>query len=531
MLRRLFSRRAPARSSGADLAPFALSMLAGTATRIVVFDTETTGVYPADRVVEIAAVTMALTGEVIDEWETLVDPQRDVGPTWLHGISPSMLVGAPTFEEVAGSLAARLQDGAVVAHNLPFDARMLRGEYARLGVDVDLSGGLDTLRATRCKLALACHHHGVPLDGAHRALYDARATAQLLLRVAESLEACARPAAFLTPVARDAGRCHSRDGRPPTVIAEPGWLAGLAAGLDHGSADPELINYLDVLDRAMADLHLDGAEREGLGTLAVDLGLDGAQVARANRRWLDDFIASACADGVVDADEYDQLCRAAAVLGLDQSHVDQRTERQRTTGIAVTLAGAVCFTGEANDDHGEAIPRSRLEVHAQQLGLRPVASVTKSGCDLLVAADSASSSGKAAKARRYGIPIVSATDFLAATPGQSLAGVATAVGIADTLTCASCGRAWTRPRSATRKPTTCPDCPSLKGAGHAEPGAQASPAPRPPAERTGSSDPLSSEAAVTESLLCLTCGATFERPRTRGRKPKACPSCRGVATP
>jgi DNA polymerase-3 subunit epsilon len=93
-------------------------MVAGTATRIVVVDTETTGVYPADRVVEVAAVTMALTGEVIDEWETLVDPQRDVGPTWLHGISPSMLVGAPTFEEMAGSLAARLQDRTSAARRL-----------------------------------------------------------------------------------------------------------------------------------------------------------------------------------------------------------------------------------------------------------------------------------------------------------------------------------------------------------------------------------------------------------------------------
>ena len=313
------------------------------------------------------------------------------------------------------------------------------------------------------------------------------------------------------------------------ITAEPGWLAGLAAGLDHGSAEPELINYLDVLDRAMADLHLDGAEREGLDALATDLGLDGAQVGRANRRWLDDFIASACADGVVDADEYDQLCRAAAVLGLGQGHVDQRTERQRTTGVAVTLAGAVCFTGEATDTHGQAIPRSRLEAHAQQLGLRPVASVTKTGCDLLVAADSASASGKAAKARRYGIPIVSAADFLAATAGQSLAGVATAVGIADTLTCASCGRAWTRPRSAARKPTTCAGCASFEGSDPAEPVVHASQAQKPLGQRPRGSDHLSSAPDVTESLLCLTCGVTFERPRTRGRKPKACPSCRGMA--
>jgi hypothetical protein len=31
-----------------------------------------------------------------------------------------------------------------------------------------------------------------------------------------------------------------------------------------------------------------------------------------------------------------------------------------------------------------------------------------------------------------------------------------------------------------------------------------------------------------ESLVCVECGATFERARTRGRKPHACPTCRGL---
>lgn len=527
MFRRLLSRRPTVQPPDAHPEPIALSTLAGEAARIVVVDTETTGVYTADRIVEVAAVTMNLTGEIIDEWETLVDPQRDVGPTWLHGISASMLLGAPTFEEVAGSLAVRLHGAALVAHNLPFDARMLSHEYARIGVEVDLSGGLDTLRVTRCKLAVACQRHGIPLDGPHRALNDARATARLLLHVAPSLTACGPPATFLKPVARDARRCHSRDGCSPAVSAGPGRLAGLAVGLDHAEAETETLNYLDVLDRAMADLHLDGAEREGLDALATDLGLNEGQLVRANRRWLDDLIASACADGRVDAREYDQLCRAAAVLGVQQEHVDRRTERQRTSGVAVPLAGSVCFTGEAIDAFGEAIPRSRLKAHAQHLGLSPVPSVTKSGCNLLVAADPASSSGKAAKARRHGIPIVSATDFLAATPGQVLTGAATAVGIVDTLTCLACGRAWTRPKSgARRKPANCPTCAPPEATDSDETVSRLARSAKATTGVAGDSGSPSSEGAVIESLRCLTCGATFERQRARGRKPKACPSCR-----
>ena len=44
--------------------------------------------------------------------------------------------------------------------------------------------------------------------------------------------------------------------------------------------------------------------------------------------------------------------------------------------------------------------------------MQPVASVTKKGCDLLVASDLSSQSGKAHKARRYGIPVMDVIAFL-----------------------------------------------------------------------------------------------------------------------
>ena len=63
--------------------------IAGDADRIAVIDAETTGVYNSDRVVEIGIVTMSLDGDIVDEWETLVHPARDVGPSWLHQITAS----------------------------------------------------------------------------------------------------------------------------------------------------------------------------------------------------------------------------------------------------------------------------------------------------------------------------------------------------------------------------------------------------------------------------------------------------------
>ena len=67
--------------------------------QFAVIDCETTGLYTADRIIEIAVVIIDhRTGQIINEYDTLINPQRDVGPAGIHGIVPSMLQLAPTFE-------------------------------------------------------------------------------------------------------------------------------------------------------------------------------------------------------------------------------------------------------------------------------------------------------------------------------------------------------------------------------------------------------------------------------------------------
>ena len=111
--------------------------MAGRADRFLVVDVETTGLYNLDRVVEVAAVTVSPSGEIIDEWDSLVNPERDIGPTHLHGVTASMVSAAPRFQEVAEALARRVDGSILVAHNLAFDSRMLGNEYKRLGAELD----------------------------------------------------------------------------------------------------------------------------------------------------------------------------------------------------------------------------------------------------------------------------------------------------------------------------------------------------------------------------------------------------------
>ena len=153
-----------------------------------VIDTETTGFSPAkgDRMLEIAVVRLDDAGEVLDTWETLLDPQRPVGATHVHGITAADVVGAPVFGEVAEHVVSLVAGHVVVGHNVDFDLRFLTAELAAADVALTIAGTLctqrlapDYLPGPRRTLAVCCEQAGIVNDHAHSALGDALATAKL----------------------------------------------------------------------------------------------------------------------------------------------------------------------------------------------------------------------------------------------------------------------------------------------------------------------------------------------------------------
>ena len=370
-----------------------LAALLGDADRIAVVDVETTGVYNSDRVVEAGVVTVDRSGAIVDEFECLINPLRDPGPTWLHGLTPSILRDAPMFEDVALHVAALLDGAVVAAHNLSFDRRLLQLEFERAGVEIYWGLGLDTLRVVGCKLGVACADYGIHLNGSHFALNDARATAQLLLRVADAFDNC-RPAVAY-PLSGDVPRVLTRNGFTAEDIERP-YVLQLARGA-HSTAD--LAPYVILLDYAVADLKFDAAERHELALLAQDLGLSEASRARAHKEFLNGLTDAALDDGVVTDDEFYQLCRIAALLEVDNVVVSSRTNPYRLMADSIDLTPGlqVCFTGAAQRPNGEPLERDELEYEARRYGLEPVGSVTKKNCGLLVAADPSSMSTKAKK--------------------------------------------------------------------------------------------------------------------------------------
>ncbi len=106
-----------------------------------VVDLETTGLFPGghDRIVEVGVVLVSPDGEVEDTWETLLNPGRDLGRQDIHGIRAADVLGAPTFPDVAATLAELLGGRTFVAHNAAFDSRIVAARYGWFGYEVPVA--------------------------------------------------------------------------------------------------------------------------------------------------------------------------------------------------------------------------------------------------------------------------------------------------------------------------------------------------------------------------------------------------------
>lgn len=158
----------------------------------VVVDLETTGGRAAeDAITEIGAVKVR-GGQVLGEFQTLVDPGGPVPPfiQVLTGITTSMLVGAPTIAQVLPSFLEFARDSVLVAHNAPFDVGFLRAAAARCERAWPGFQVVDTVRLARRvvlrdeapnhKLSTLAALFGAQVTPNHRALSDARATVDVL---------------------------------------------------------------------------------------------------------------------------------------------------------------------------------------------------------------------------------------------------------------------------------------------------------------------------------------------------------------
>ncbi len=153
----------------------------------IALDIETTGLDPEqDRITEIGAVRFTEDGEVLDTFETLVNPGREI-PNFIEtltGISNEAVRDARPLSAVAGELVRFAGGDPLVGQNIGFDLGHLRREgvtFASAAIDTaQMSRLLMPARQPRGLMELA-ESLGVPAEVHHRALGDARTAAAIFV--------------------------------------------------------------------------------------------------------------------------------------------------------------------------------------------------------------------------------------------------------------------------------------------------------------------------------------------------------------
>lgn len=159
------------------------------------FDTETTGLDASARILEVAVVVFE-NDEPIHEWSQLLCPEnvdwndeKVKSALEVNKLTPDMLRGRPTFEQVLPDLLLELSHDIWVAHNAEFDIRMINQELARM------QRPALTPPLVVCTKNLAAHlspsakgnrlyevaaRYNVPQEDAHRAAVDAATCGRVL---------------------------------------------------------------------------------------------------------------------------------------------------------------------------------------------------------------------------------------------------------------------------------------------------------------------------------------------------------------
>ncbi len=163
----------------------------------VVFDIETTGLSKEnDKITEIGAVKVE-NGKITERFSTFVNPQRTLSEeiVKLTNITDDMLKDAPLIDSVLPEFLAFCGDSVLVAHNAGFDVGFIRNNAEVLGMPSVDNTVLDTVELSRTllpelkkhKLNIVAEHLGVSLEGHHRAVNDAEATAEIFIKFIDML--------------------------------------------------------------------------------------------------------------------------------------------------------------------------------------------------------------------------------------------------------------------------------------------------------------------------------------------------------
>jgi DNA polymerase III subunit epsilon len=162
-----------------------------------VLDVETTGLSArTNRVIEIGIVRVKNL-KITDKYTTLINPGCEIPYfiTQFTGISNRDVAYSPSFYDTAEEIEEFIGNSIICGHNLSFDAGFLGCEFARNGFEPLSNLSVCTLKLSRKifsslkskSLGSVSEYLGIINGDSHRALADAEATAQILIKLIKKL--------------------------------------------------------------------------------------------------------------------------------------------------------------------------------------------------------------------------------------------------------------------------------------------------------------------------------------------------------
>lgn len=163
-----------------------------------VVDIETTGLSYKNgaEIIEVGAVKI-IDGKISERRGSLIAFQGEMDPFAFkaHGVTREMTKDQPSLGEVLPKVRKYIGDTIVVCHNTGFDIPFLNHYLKKLELPL-LDKSICTLKALKQlkkeglyhgennKLDTACDYYNIALKNYHRASWDAKATAELFLKIA-----------------------------------------------------------------------------------------------------------------------------------------------------------------------------------------------------------------------------------------------------------------------------------------------------------------------------------------------------------
>lgn len=403
-----------------------------------VIDLETTGFSPArgDRILELGVVKVQEDGQIIDKYSTLINPERDISNYNIHGVKPDLVKNAPKFHEVKDYLKSFINGTTLVAHNAPFDFMFLQNELIDQAIElkgictIKLSRIIDSSTPSR-NLENLCRYYDIEINDAHEALSDALATSKLFSflkkeylslfgnqsfqkQMVNPLSLQVKKSSSLKRVEYKRNDAFERTQREKNRIQV--FIERLPT--DSLSRDEKCLQYLDTLNEVLSDRIISNQELNMLEEVTEEYNLTKKDIIELHKQYLIEVIKAYFLDSSISEFEKNDLNELTKLLGLkseDLNHLIKEVSQKAIPDVQESKnnveGNLICFTGILRSKiNGVEVDRLKAQSIAQQHGMIVKKNVSKK-LDYLVVADPHTQSGKAKKAKKYGIKILAEPEY------------------------------------------------------------------------------------------------------------------------